>query len=149
MTPEDQLDGQTPQQLIAEIRELSEQYRREVSTARRTWPKSIRERVLALYRLGINCFRIARLTGVPEPTVTSWCKPRRPLRRTRAKNDSRGQFLEVIRDSQIPTVGTGDPPIQADLGVLEVVVSFPSGLTIRGLKTADLIELCRCLGVRP
>ena len=64
-TASEKLDDLTPHQLIDEIKQIAEQYSREVNTARRTWPRSIRDRVLALHRLGLKCFRIARLTNIP------------------------------------------------------------------------------------
>jgi len=160
------LDGQTPHQLVAEIRELSEQYRQEVTTARRTWPNSIRDRVTALYRLGVKCFRIAKLTGVPEPTVTSWCKPRgaqRALlskRRVCATVGSPGCFLpaQVIQDSQTPTVRAAGSQIEGrarpvatslhpDSPGPVIIVRFPNGIQVEGLRTEALIELCRGLGL--
>ena len=55
---EHKLDDLTPHQLIQEVKEIADQYSQEVSSSRRTWPKSIRERVLALARLGVPCVRI-------------------------------------------------------------------------------------------
>ena len=49
-----QLNSLTPQQLISEIREIAEQYQREVPGGRRHWPESIRCRILALSRLGME-----------------------------------------------------------------------------------------------
>lgn len=59
----------TPHQLVSEIRQISEQYRAEVSTRRRTWPASIHDRVISLKRQGVGAYRVAERTGIPYTTV--------------------------------------------------------------------------------
>jgi hypothetical protein len=95
------LDGLAPQQLIAEIQQIAAQYEEEVPGKRRHWPESIRNRVLALGRLGVTPSKVASLTPVPKTTLFLWYKQlpnRRPARRTKGQ----GEFIQV---SGNPTVG--------------------------------------------
>jgi hypothetical protein len=73
----EKLDELTPRQPIAAIRELSEQHAVEVPGARRTWSESIPARILALGRLGLPKRRIAKLSGIPQPTVLNRCRSSR------------------------------------------------------------------------
>ena len=116
MTPttDDGLDDLTPHQLIAEIKQIAEQYDREVTTARRTWPNSVRDRVLALARFGMPRSRIGKECGIPAATVFLWCKqvPGRKRGTTTEPREVLGQarFLALrgsdMRNSN-PTVGIG------------------------------------------
>ena len=150
MTRDDLIDDQTPHQLISEIQEIKAQYKLEVSTARHTWPRSIKERVLALYRLGINCHKISGLTQVPEPTVSYWCKPeaskardQRRRHKERAVKNEQGKFLPVISRSQPLTVGSPKPLVP---GILHpITVSLPGGIKVRGVTLPELIDLLRAV----
>jgi len=62
------------QTLIGEIRQIHEQYKIEVPKKRRPWPKSIQERILELWRLGMSSHQIALETGLPAQTMYSWRK---------------------------------------------------------------------------
>ena len=84
------LDGLTPQQLVAEIRQVALQYEQEVPGKRRRWPESIRSRVLALGRMGVTPTKIAGLTNISRATVFLWC--RKLPRRTQNKGAG---FIEV------------------------------------------------------
>lgn len=60
------------EQLLSELKQISEQYAKEVSGKRRAWPKSIRERVIAARREHISFERICAATGIPLQTMYSW-----------------------------------------------------------------------------
>jgi transposase-like protein len=60
------------EQLLSELKQISEQYANEVSGKRRAWPKSIRERVIAARREKISFERISEATGIPLQTMYSW-----------------------------------------------------------------------------
>lgn len=60
------------QTLFIEIRQIFEQYKIEVPKKRRPWPKSIQERVLELWHLGVSSHQIALETGLPAQTMYSW-----------------------------------------------------------------------------
>jgi hypothetical protein len=110
-----QLDGLTPQQLVAEIQQVSAQYEREVPGGRRHWPESIRCRVHALLRLGVAPSKIADLTDIPRATVFLWS--RKVPGRTRAprRTVAPSGFIQVndrptVRPAPVsPTVGLEGP----------------------------------------
>lgn len=58
--------------LITEIRQIHEQYKIEVPKQRRPWPKSIQERILELWHLGMTSHQISLETGLPAQTMYSW-----------------------------------------------------------------------------
>ena len=138
MTPVEtpaQLDALTPHQLIAEIQQIVVQYEAAVPGTRRSWPESVRARILALGRLGIPKARISELTGIPTATVFLWCEGL-----PRASRKVRGHFVELpvppelIR--RIPTVGT------PTVGILPVAgpgltLRAPGGFSIEGLSSVD------------
>jgi hypothetical protein len=111
------LDGLTPHQLVAEIRQISEQYEQEVPGGRRRWPESIRSRVLALGRLGVSPSKIAGLTGISRATVFLWC---RNLSGGRVRRSARSSFVQlpvsptVEQTSLSPTVRLSTPVTPRD-----------------------------------
>jgi hypothetical protein len=145
------LDELTPHQLIEEIKQIVEQYSREVSTARRTWPKSVRDRVLALARLGVPRNRIAKECGVPAATVFLWCgkavgSKRRAgsVLRPRAL-PSEARFLALPGSDTShsnPTVGMGieleKPQIPTD-SRRGFQVILPGGVEVCGLSSIDQV----------
>ena len=136
-TPE-KLDELTPHQLISEVKQIVEQYSREVTTARRTWPLSVKNRVLALSRLGIARERIASLVGVPKATVFLWC---RKVEGPKAMRSSRFLSLPESKSKSNPTVGTNsgsDPGLR---------VVLPGDVSVSGFVSVEqVLELYR--GVR-
>ena len=60
------------EQIFSEIRQMQDQYRAEVTGKRKTWPKSIRERVIKLSVLGIRTQVIVKETGISLNTIYSW-----------------------------------------------------------------------------
>lgn len=59
-------------QILDEVRQLCSQYAAEVPSKRRTWPKSIKERVLQLLQMEIPCEEIGSRSGIPVATIYSW-----------------------------------------------------------------------------
>ena len=147
------LDERTPHQLTDEIRQIAEQYGREVSTARRTWPKSVKDRVLALARLGVPRNRIGRECGIPPATVFLWCekltgrKARVGLTKTAPIRPalSPTHFLELggsDHATPTPTVGLGMemdiPPMRSESG-MGLQILLPGGVEVRGLSSIDQV----------
>jgi hypothetical protein len=58
--------------LISEIRQVQEQYKKEVPKKRGPWPESIRTRIQELWRLGMSSHQIAEEAGLPVQTMYSW-----------------------------------------------------------------------------
>ncbi len=64
--------GNRKAELLDEISQLLDQYRREVPGRRRAWPESIKQRALELHPLGLNFTQIAKRTGLPYYTLLKW-----------------------------------------------------------------------------
>lgn len=60
------------EQLLGEVRDLFEQYQREVPRKRKPWPESIKKRIAALWALGVGNHQIAMEAKVPVQTLYSW-----------------------------------------------------------------------------
>ena len=138
----EKLDELTPHQLIVEIKQIAEQYNFEVTAARRTWPKSIRERVLALERLGIARQKIARLCGIPAATVFLWCRTIRAGKKP--KTGDAPQFLQIagsVMNSSNPTVRITDQSVvSTDIGLR---LLLPGGFEVHGLTVSQVWEFYR------
>lgn len=127
-------------QLADEVKQIIEQYKKEVPTGRRTWPKSVRERVIEIRRLGLSSKKVFRLTGVPEPTVWLWTPGAGKGRGSRSK------FLPVQVTSTV--IGTDLTAKSESLTVksqLETLVELPGGIKIRGLDLDSIVALSRKL----
>jgi len=116
------------EQIVSEITEIMDQYRREVPSGRRAWPESIKSRVLSLRRAGVRCAEISRRTGLPYYTVLEW---------------RRGQsgFVELPVVVEAKKVSTVTVPT---LGTITVVL--PSGVRIEGMCVEVLKAILPSLG---
>lgn len=106
--------------LIGEIRQIHEQYKKEVPKRRRPWPESIRSRIMELWKLGMSSHQIALETGLPAQTMYSWKErvkkadpkflpvPIVKKRRRRSNFDLQLSQLEVDHKSPTVTVITSD-----------------------------------------
>jgi len=61
-------------ELLKDIREMTAQYREEIPGGRKAWPKSIKDRVAELHRLGMGSTAIANATGHTYFTIHNWKK---------------------------------------------------------------------------
>lgn len=139
-------------QLFDEIRQLWEQYRREVPKKRRPWPESIRKRILALWALGISCNEIGETTGVPVMTLYSWrqrlrktepgfreiaVKPRRRTRFQLVQAESRrSSHLQLSQLECRPTTSV-------ESSSTTVVLVLPGGARIEGLPIEAVARIAR------
>ena len=62
------------EELLKDIREMTAQYRAEVPGGRKAWPKSIKDRVMELSRMGMRTTAIADATGLTYFTIHGWKK---------------------------------------------------------------------------
>ncbi len=58
--------------LFSELKNIFEQYQKEVPGKRRPWPESIRERILKLWSLGVTSHQISEECKMPAQTLYSW-----------------------------------------------------------------------------
>ncbi len=89
------------QQLIEEIQNLTKQYHSEVSSKRKPWPKSIKDRVRELFSLEVPQKKTAALLEIPYATIVSWKLP------AKKKSDSDFHGL-TVRPGPTVTVRTSD-----------------------------------------
>jgi transposase-like protein len=149
------LDGLTPQQLLDEIRQIMSQFSQEVPGRRRTWPDSLKARVLALGRLGVPPSKIAQLSGVSRASVFAWCRslPKRPRGEPERKKISGFVQLPAPDAGPVQSLDSSRPVVRLDSKKSSpstgpsVTVRLPSGVEVIGLASiADIIALCREAG---
>ncbi len=133
------------EQLIDEIRQITEQYRNEVSTNRRTWPASIRERVIELKRLGLSPGEILLKTGVPKPTIWVWTS-----NRAKGGDSSPAEFIPVRVKSTVKRLTVKSAPVESESKdvsepMSRFTVELPGGLRVRDIDLETLIHLSRRL----
>lgn len=104
-------------QLVAEIQELTRQYHAEVSSKRKPWPKSIKDRVRELFSSGVPQKKTAELIDIPYATIMSWKNPKK-----KSKSDFHGL---TVRPGSTVTVGPFDS--QKSNPSLTVTVRTPEG----------------------
>ena len=134
---------ETKEQLIDDVRQLCEQYLKEVPSRRRVWPRSIKGRVVALVNQGLACHELSQTTGVPAATIYSW----------KAAAPPRDQFLpvKVVANRVVAKSVAPKPAIEPrrDRGrprsTPTIIVVMPNGVRVEGLTVASALELARGL----
>ena len=147
------LDSLTPHQLLDEIRQLREQYVREVPGGRRSWPESIRARVLALGRLGVPVAKVAGATGISRATVFLWCQGGPPRKRGRPPGQG-ARFIELEppaaqsnrQTSPVVRLDSGTATRIATEATRELRLRLPNGYEFMGLQSVqDAVSLFQAL----
>lgn len=127
------------EQLLNELKQISEQYAKEVSGKRRAWPKSIRERVIAARREKISFERITAATGIPLQTMYSW----------RIGGKRASEFLPVRVAPKTPYVQQrlleSRPRASRARPTTAVVVVVGGNVRIEGLSYEQAIEAAKRL----
>jgi transposase-like protein len=131
------------EELIEEIVQLKTQYQLEVSTGRRTWPRSIKKRAIELQRLDYSNGEISSRTGISSKTLYSW-RPKFNGKRVSSKAErlpavtSNGTFVAV------PVIQNNltdpNPIVRTDL-----VLQLPHGIRIESVSIDFICELVRRL----
>lgn len=140
--------------LFEELKNIFEQYQKEVPKKRRPWPESIRVRVLRLWSLGVTSHQISEECQMPAQTLYSW---RQRLKKqksgpgfseipvSRAKRRSNFQIRQDEdrhshnhQLSQLECTATTQPPTTLS-------VTFPNGIKIEGLCYAQVQEIIQGL----
>jgi hypothetical protein len=140
------------QQIIDEINQIREQFKREVPGVGRAWPSSLRDRIRVLSQSGLSDREIFKRTGIPLPTIYVWRKGR--CNELQANEKPQGKFLSV-QLKRNRTEGYQDPAKElirnlnsGDLTANEFngngyVVVLPGGLRVEGLSLEAIVELSR------
>lgn len=124
-------------QLIDEISQIRKQYVDEVGSGRRVWPRSIKERMTKLDKLGLPSKAIAERTGIPYATILLW-------RHRRPKAPSRAAFHEVTVETKLPaiskSVAVSVPKFEMPK-IQGVRLTTPDGFVIDGLDATGILSV--------
>ena len=124
------------EKIISEINQMREQWFTEVEAgARRTWPKSIRERVMQLIGMKVSCKEIAKLTLIPYETIGQW-------RHYRKKMERRFHAVQVRNSNNASVTVAGT---ESESRNLTVTVTTPNGYRIEG-PTNEVLKILQALG---
>ena len=129
-----------PQQIVNEIRELSTQYLAEVPSKRRTWPKSIKERVLQLLQLE-SCEEVSRQTGIPAVTIYSWT--------ARIRSEAKFLPVKVVEEKHEPVALRTVPRKRGRYKKVTptIIVVSPKGIRFEGLDIESALRIAREIGL--
>jgi hypothetical protein len=119
--------------LFSEIRQIMEQYGKEVRGKRARIPESVWERVGKLHQAGYNSTAIANRTGLKYFTILRWKRWRDDGGFQRLPVTTRGQGL--IEKTDTVTVATQSTKAGT------VTVTTPKGIKIEGVSEALLLNL--------
>ena len=129
-------------QLVDEVKQITEQYKKEVSTKRRAWPKSIKDRIFEIRNQGHSCRSISKMTGIPEPTVWLWISKQKEAQAV----ETEPGFMPVQVNSTVKSL-----TVKARTKTLTVTedksfkVELPGGIKIEGVDLDAIVELSRRL----
>lgn len=129
--------------LIGEIRQIHEQYKIEVPKKRRPWPKSIQERILELWRLGMTSHQIAIETGLPAQTMYSW------KQRVRKAEPGFLQVTAVQRRRRRSNFDLQLSQLEVEDKATTVTVILSSGVRIEGVPISEAAGLVRRIESKP
>ena len=132
--------------IFEEIAQIRSQYDAEVGRARKTWPKSIRERVLRLADLGLRAREIAERTGVSGNTIYSWVASGKARNACQALIDGPSpSFIALPVQGLKSGTGRGHSPTDKDIPT--VTVKIGNRVEVQGLTVGQVLEVLRGLGV--
>ncbi|MGZ3792120.1 MAG: hypothetical protein ACXVCP_07215 [Bdellovibrio sp.] len=127
-------------QLIAEIQDLTRQYHAEISSKRKPWPKSIKDRVRELFSMDVHHKKTAEIINIPYATVMAW--------KIRPKKKSKSEFHALtVRPN--PTVTVRNSDSQKSSSNLTVTVKTPEGYILElpeAVAAKIILELQRGVG---
>jgi transposase-like protein len=134
-------------QIVNELRELCTQYQAEVPSRRRTWPKSIKARVLQLLQSELSCEQVSGLCGISVATVYSW--------KAAAARAAAPTFLpvQIVEKKAEPVAARPEPrPRVRRRGRARptptIIVIAPNGLRFEGLDVSQAIAIATRFGAQ-
>lgn len=126
-------------QIFDEIRQIRTQYESEVGRARKAWPKSIRERVVRLSRLGLRYKKIAERSGISANTIYTWMP--------RQEKHSKGELTLISLPVSVPEPQGRHTKKLRHEKTPTVTVKIGDQIKITGLRASEVLRLLRGLGV--
>jgi len=124
------------QEVLDELRQICSQYSKEVPGQRRPWPKSIKDRVIALRRARISFIKISEISGISLQTMYSW----------KLGRETKGAFLPVrvvgkrhLQPSRLERrkISSEVRPVRGQPSTVTVVLA--SGLRLEGLDFSQAL----------
>jgi len=137
-------------QIINEIQQITAQYKAEVPGRRHAWPKAIKERVQALFALGLKPKAITEQTGLSYHTVVYWSTQAKqtqkflPVKVVAAKSRRLPVPIDKAATATVTVKKRGRPSSSKSLGSLlnaTVTVTTPDGFIIEGLPAQVALAL--------
>jgi len=129
--------------LIDEICQIRKQYVDEVGSGRRVWPRSIKDRMTKLDKLGLPSKAVAERTGVPYGTILLWRH-----RHRRPKGAVESPFHEVTVETKLPaiskSVAVTVPKFEMPK-VQDLRLTTPEGFVIEGLDASGILSMMAAL----
>lgn len=121
-------------QLFSELRNLFEQYKKEVPKQRRPWPESFRQRILRLWSLGVSSHQISTECNIPAQTLYSWRQ-----RIKKQKLDPGFTEVNIVRSKRRSHFQIQQDKVrhthQLQLSQLESIsMTLPNGIKLEGLN---------------
>lgn len=112
----------TPEIVIQEIKQIAIQYKAEVGSRRKPWPKAIITRVQDLISQGLTIKKISEITEIPYYSILNWRH-----RGQMAKAEKKFHAIAVV-DQKAATVTV---PSNMKLKTALVTVTTPDGFEIK------------------
>jgi hypothetical protein len=124
--------------LIDEVRQIKAQYMDEVGAGRRVWPRSIKERMFKLDKLGLPAKAVSDRTGIPYCTILLW--------RHRGKKQSKSSaFHELSVETKLPAISKTRavtvPRFEMPKGSGSLRLTTPDGFVIEGLDATGIVAV--------
>jgi len=134
------MEAQNQDQIVSELRQLCSQYRSEVPSRRRAWPRSIKERVLQLLQLELSSEEVSALTGIPAPTIYSW-KPEQQ------RPEPVFLPIQVVAEKPLPERKPAPPRRrERTKPAPTIIVIAPNGTRFEGLDLRSALAVAREMG---
>jgi hypothetical protein len=121
--------------LIDEIGQIKAQYMDEVGSGRRVWPRSIKERMNKLDKLGLPAKAVSSRTGIPYCTILLW-------RHRGGKSSKSEAFHELSVENKLPAISkarTVTVPKFEMPKASGLRLTTPDGFVIDGLDTESTL----------
>ncbi len=123
--------------LIDEICQIKTQYVNEVGSGRRAWPRSIKERMVKLDKLGLPTKSVADRTGIPYCTLLLW------RHRGQKASPKTSSFHEVAVKDKLPAISeilaVTVPKFEMPKGGLRLTT--PEGFVVDGLDAGGIVAM--------
>ncbi|MCC7406211.1 MAG: hypothetical protein IT288_17595 [Bdellovibrionales bacterium] len=133
--------------LIDEVCQIRAQYMDEVGSGRRAWPRSIKERMAKLDKLGLPAKAVSDRTGIPYGTILLW-------RHRRNKSGRSNEFheLSVKTETKLPaiskTMAVTVPSFEMRKNQEGLRLTTPDGFVIEGLDSQGVVAMIQAFSGR-